>query len=345
MESNKPTCYICYEEEEKDNPLMTESPCLCSGSLKIHWSCYKQAYQMSLRNPNREKRGYCLSCNEPYNVRTTDDMYFRDVNVRQVYNNNGKLIEEFSYVYHGQGLIMHGRYREYNPSNFKIITSGLYENNKKVGYWKEISCEAGGYELIEMGNYEDDEREGIWTRERYNGGNKKDIGSYKKGVKHGHWDEYYQTTRYGYIEYIRQAGTYVDGMQQGEFTIYDCYNKVKSKGQYKDDQMTGKWLNYHSNGSLQSEGFYENGQKQGVWTTYKRYEGKKLPHGLKLSQGSYLNGKEHGTWSYYDYNTGTLTKKVTFDNGVEVKPESVLGKRTRSQDSSQEESGSKRTKT
>ncbi len=349
MESHKPTCYICYGEEEKDNPLMTESPCLCSGSLKIHWSCYRQAYEMSKRNPNREKRGYCLSCNELYNVRPYDDSYFRDVNVRQVYNKYGKLIEEFSYLYHGQGIIMHGQYREYNPSNSRIIINGQYENNKRAGLWTEISCDEGRHELTEKGNYEDDEREGIWTREIYTGTIKKDIGSYKKGIKHGHWNEWCPKRGYdgGYVYYTRYVGTYVDGMKQGEFKIYTGDVTPYAKGHFKDDQMTGEWKYYHHNGSLESEGTYENGQKQGVWTTYKKYDGKALPHGHKLYEGSYLNDKEHGTWTYYDYSTGKLEKKVTFDNGVEVKPVSVLGKRTRSQDSSQEESAvaSKRTRT
>ncbi len=345
---DKPICYICYEEEEKDNPLMTESPCLCSGSLKIHWSCYKQAFEMSRRNPNREKRGHCLSCNELYNVRPYDDNYFRDVNVRKVYNKYGKLIEEFSYLWYGQGVIMHGQFREYNPSNSKIITSGQYENNKRVGLWTEISYEEGR-ELTEKGNYEDDEREGIWTRERYTGTYKKDIGSYKKGVKHGHWDEWIPKKGLdGYAWYdTRYVGTYVDGIKQGEFKIYAMSEVTPSaKGLYKDDQMTGEWKHYHWNGSLHSEGSYENGLRQGLWTSYKKYDGKALSHGHKLYEGSYLNDKEHGTWFYYDDKTGKLEKKVTFENGVEVKQESVLGKRTRSQVSSPEgENANKRPRT
>ncbi len=351
MESNKPTCYICYGEEEKDNPLMTESPCLCSGSLKIHWTCFKQAYEMSQRNPDISKRGYCLSCKQPYNVLVRDDYYMRDTRVRKIYNKDTQLWYEFSYILKEQGMVKHGQFKKYNPSNSRIIKTGQYENNKKVGQWTELSYEEGR-ELTEKGNYEDDEREGIWTRERYTGTYKKDIGSYKKGVKHGHWDEWIPKKGLdGYAWYdTRYVGTYVDGMKQGEFEIYHITTnngKPSAKGYFKDDKMTGEWKYYHSNGSLFSEGIYENGQKQGVWIDYKSYDGKKLPHGFKLREGPFLNDKEHGTWSYYNDRTGKLMKKVTFENGVEVNPESVLGKRTRSQasDLKGSENASKRPRT
>lgn len=52
-------CYICYENESKENPYAL-SPCMCKGSIVIHKSCLENMIKFSR---------ICSICKSKYNLK------------------------------------------------------------------------------------------------------------------------------------------------------------------------------------------------------------------------------------------------------------------------------------
>ncbi len=343
------TCYICGEEESANALLMTENPCLCSGSLKIHWSCYSELY-------NHDDT--CRTCKTQYSVfPLTSNDFIIDVFVRRSYNPKGKLIEECPIKYdnsNNDDVILHGHYKRYDPLNGHVIKEGPYENGKKSGTWiKRYKVNEyfshtvkvayangqknGPYKSYdEEGYYKDNLKEGLWIKK--NQFTTEEI-HYAAGKKHG----LYKITN-KYNEQLEKKGHYADDLEEGEWKTYYDNGSLKSQGTYVKGQYHGLWKTYHENGSLESQANYVNGQCHGQYTRYKKYDGKVKPHGHKMSEGTFVDGKQHGTWSYYDARSGSLKKKITYENGIEVEQiETVSGKRGRS-DTSDESPAAKRSK-
>jgi antitoxin component YwqK of YwqJK toxin-antitoxin module len=166
-------CYICYEDESKNNPYVAEpSPCICKGSIVIHKSCLENVLKTS-RN--------CSICKTKYNLKYLPQKDGRElietsesgnrieytINERGekhgsyiVKNTDGRTILLQSYI----NGIMEGPYVEYYQ-NGQIKSVCKCRNNKIEGEFCEW-YEDGS--ILEESNYKDGKKHGEcinWVRE------------------------------------------------------------------------------------------------------------------------------------------------------------------------------------
>ncbi len=99
-------------------------------------------------------------------------------------------------------LIKEGEYKEWWDDGFKKI-EGQFENNERVGLWKNYSFDTG--KLTQESEYKDD----------------RIVGKQKNYSKHG----------------LSVTYTYVEGIKEGPFVMYDSTGLVTNEGQYKADTI------------------------------------------------------------------------------------------------------------
>lgn len=178
---------------------------------------------------------------------------------------------------------------------------GTITNGKKEGYWKYYYCCVIRQDVMEEGQYENDKRKGIW---KYY-----DVGGYMSKVV-----------------------TFVDGLENGDFTGYHMGGELKYTGHYADGKLkvrrefyregqkkiienfeTGEITTYYQNGQIESDGFYEKEN----WR-FKTKELKEYYQNGKLKRiGIFNNDKETGMWKMYHSN-GKLKATGEMGNGLRI---------------------------
>lgn len=85
----------------------------------------------------------------------------------------------------------------------------------------------------------------------------------------------------------------VNGVKQGDFTIYFSNDKIQMTGKMFDNKNIGEWKYYYSSGALQTTGTFENDIPSGKWTWFQT-------DGRVSEEGNFLNGIRDGKWLSYD---------------------------------------------
>jgi len=81
------------------------------------------------------------------------------------------------------------------------------------------------------GVYQNDKKEETWTFYGWKTGTKESVGDYLENEKTGKW------TFYDKKERLKEERIYVEGLAEGNFTVYDTLGNVFKKGVYKADTV------------------------------------------------------------------------------------------------------------
>ncbi len=244
MESATDICYICHGGETEKNMFMNISPCMCTGSNKIHWFCFRIL---------RQKKEKCDICKEDYIyyplhydvdnlVVYTSKLYYKSGNVRL------KVMLDPQNRRHGKGTVYYD-----NPGKIKRA-EGYYKHDSQEVIWKEY-YESG--ELKAQYQFIDEKKQGIY-KEYYKTGELKSESVYKNDNIIGPV-KYYNTS--GILEYDSKGDYYR--------MYYEC-GAVKEEGIKKKSGYQGLWKEYYECGSLKAQGEYKDGIKQGKWKIYEK---------------------------------------------------------------------------
>jgi hypothetical protein len=79
-------------------------------------------------------------------------------------------------------------------------------------------------------------------------------------------------------------GSYQDGKQDGEWTMWYANGQRASIDHYRDGMHDGPHISWYANGNKAIEGEFHNGKRQGAWTRWD-------PSGLKSEKLSYGVGE------------------------------------------------------
>ncbi|MDX1902708.1 MAG: toxin-antitoxin system YwqK family antitoxin [Thermonemataceae bacterium] len=119
--------------------------------------------------------------------------------------------------------------------------------------------------------------------------------------KIGQWTFYHPNGK------IKQVGTYVKDLADGEFTYYNESGIISSKGFFRAGQWHGAWEWYDANGVVYQIGAYKDNLLDGdfIW-----YQNNKI-----ITEGSYKKGKRNGLWLWRDAQ-GTLIQKSEYKDDL-----------------------------
>lgn len=222
-------CYFCWEPETDNNTFINEPICMCKGSLKIHWNCYRILddfrYQESEGNDfdnlfgeNHIDNNICKICMSEYKIHLDDDCFYtiRNINgidYHKIYNLDGSLLEEgptdiFDYK--------HGHWKVYSKG--KLLKEGTYLHGIHNGLWKMYDDITGS--LIAEGYFEQNMHHGPW-KYYYPSGQLKEEGSYVYSLQNGIWKTYYESGR------LQSEGTYENGEKMDDWKTYLAGKKRK----------------------------------------------------------------------------------------------------------------------
>jgi hypothetical protein len=84
-------------------------------------------------------------------------------------------------------------------------------------------------------------------------------------------------------------------VKEGVFVVYNFGGKRMIEGTYHDGKQSGEWTMWHSNGQRASVDHYTDGIQNGIHTSWYR-------NGAKAIEGEYRDGKREGTWHRWDPN-------------------------------------------
>lgn len=127
---------------------------------------------------------------------------------------------------------------------------------------------------------------------------------YKKGVRHGLYQEFWRSAK------IKEVGLYEKGQRTGLWKTYYDNGKLEWAGNYEQGLKEGKWikLNY-SNTDTSAICYFSKDTLNGPYISY-------VANGKIESNFNYLNGKQHGLQICYHKN-GNISYQATFENGYE----------------------------
>lgn len=332
-------CYVCFDQETKDNKYMNVKACLCKGTIKVHWSCYLELLNISKK---------CSICNLKYqldiDVTRTDDNNSKEVpsHILQYLNSDEptkKAIAKFLlnlYREHSICLVKTVCYKKFYSINGTLIKEGELINDIPNGKWKfyyESGC------LKEKGIYDNGLRHGYFKFYYDGSGHIKEEGNYKNNKKDGFWKTYHETCK------LQLECNYINDMKDGSYKEYDYDGRILEEGIYiicgrsnftsnqtsyeyydsgkikKITKITGgiqsirKEKHFNEEGILSHEiwqrGFSLAFDKWIYWKTYH-------PNGNLKSKGplKYVNDKikRHGPTKYY-YESGGIEEEGWLING------------------------------
>jgi len=167
-------CYICYENESKENPYLKEPhPCMCKGSILIHKQCLANVLKISK---------FCSICKTKYNLKYLPQKDGKEVIIEEssygntieytinergekngtyiIKNSDGRTIILHSYI----NGIMEGPYIEYYQ-NGQIKSVCKCRNNRIEGEFCEWHQDGL---ILEESNYKNGKKHGEcikWVRE------------------------------------------------------------------------------------------------------------------------------------------------------------------------------------
>jgi hypothetical protein len=84
---------------------------------------------------------------------------------------------------------------------------------------------------------------------------------------------------------LMMEGSYKDGKQDSEWTMYYESGGKKSIDHYKDGVQIGDHVSWYEDGQIDAKGQYKDGEQDGVW---KRWG----PDGIKNWEETYKDGKK-----------------------------------------------------
>ena len=67
--------------------------------------------------------------------------------------------------------------------------------------------------------------------------------------------------------YVYQKGSYVDGLQTGEWLDYDSDGNKTKLNTFRDGKLDGAFRTFGKNGDIGMQGQYTNGKQDGIWYT------------------------------------------------------------------------------
>ena len=167
-------CYICYENESKENPYASEpNPCTCKGSIIIHTKCLENVIKTS-RNcsickskynlkylPQKDGRELIIETSEygkriEYTINERGEKYGSYI----IKNSNGRTVLLHSYI----NGIMEGPYVEYYQ-NGQVKSVCKCRNNRIEGEFCEWDANGN---VLEESIYKNGQKHGEcikWVRE------------------------------------------------------------------------------------------------------------------------------------------------------------------------------------
>jgi len=101
--------------------------------------------------------------------------------------------------------------------------------------------------------------------------------------------------------------------EHGEAQLwYPADGQLKAKGAYVDGAQEGTWTLWYPNGVKLAEGKYRAGRKQGPWTSW-------YPDGTVKEHGALLSDKAEGVWVYRNPD-GTVepVQSGLYEDGVKI---------------------------
>jgi antitoxin component YwqK of YwqJK toxin-antitoxin module len=159
-------CYICYENESKNNPYAIEPvPCMCKGSIVIHQACLKNLLKTS-RN--------CSICKSRYNFKYLPQKDGKELIIEE--SEYGDYIE---YTINERGE-KHGSYTIKNSDGQTYLHS-FYINGIMEGPYVEY-YQSG--QIKSVCKCRNNKIEGEFC-EWYEDGSILEESNYKNGLKHG----------------------------------------------------------------------------------------------------------------------------------------------------------------
>lgn len=227
MDSEEPTCYICYEPATTEKPFCKANHCLCKGSLSIHTQCLIEL---------RKHATKCTVCKSNFAEKTPGEYILlgREGNLRKVSYINK---EYYNYVYtiNSDGL-SHGEFKIYYPSGrLRAIQNYIYGElfgEARTYYDNEANS------LLGIANYMGNLKNGLLKSYTEDARLHKEF-NYKSDVPHGLCNEY------KFDGGLYKTFNYVNGVLHGECTIYYIGNLQKKL--------------IYNNGVLESTKIYHNG--------------------------------------------------------------------------------------
>ena len=181
-------------------------------------------------------------------------------------------------------------------------TSPLNPLKMREGLWKWYSATGN---LEKSGSIHLGHLNGEWDY-YYSNGKKMLAGEYKIDQRVGQWTGYYEDGN------KRFSGRYADGRETGKWeTYHPVTGTVSSAGTFKEGLRDGEWVYSYPDGSVKEKGQFENGLETGIWTSY-------YANGQKQGEGSFVSGKREGKWTWYREN-GAEWRTAEYKEGREVK--------------------------
>jgi antitoxin component YwqK of YwqJK toxin-antitoxin module/peroxiredoxin len=109
---------------------------------------------------------------------------------------------------------------------------------------------------------------------------------------------------------LAQAGTVVEGKQQGEWAQWYASGVLQARGTYADDERTGTWTHWYENGRMRMTGAYRDDRQSGLWQFWH-------DNGALQCRGEFRQGREHGEWTF-GHPSGQLQQRGCFQDGHRV---------------------------
>lgn len=104
----------------------------------------------------------------------------------------------------------------------------------------------------------------------------------------------------------RLVGAYENGRKHGDWSTFYAGGKPRAEEHWKAGVPTGTWVTWFADGTRATESLYRD---DGV-IAFRSFR----PDGSKQRQGTYVNGREHGTWTEWD--AGGVATVVQWKDGV-----------------------------
>lgn len=132
------------------------------------------------------------------------------------------------------------------------------------------------------------------------------------------------------VRFVAEKKNVVDGVNEGERTLYYPSGKIKLKEEYKNGLLNGKQIEYHGNGSVISERTYVKNVLNGPMMS-NNFDGSKtvgeMRNGKYISKTVYFengrtaavenyddDGNKHGMSTFYTL-TGGILAKLPYEHG------------------------------
>jgi antitoxin component YwqK of YwqJK toxin-antitoxin module/predicted esterase len=118
----------------------------------------------------------------------------------------------------------------------------------------------------------------------YKNGQKKFVGGYKNGNKHGKWIYWYKNGN------KEREEEYKNGKAHGKWKYWHLNGKISGEAEFTEG--TGKRANWYKNGNKERIEEFKNGKKHAKWVYW--YENGEIEREIE-----YQDGMEHGTWKVW----------------------------------------------